>query len=151
MCLPRPIQQYHFQPVLNWWHSPFKSQSTLAAVGSYLRIGGKVKHWVGLIRCVTAHAEEGDRWTNTHSIFTQLSAKNTQQHACGQTATCMWIHMWTWIHGHVQVDTWSRCTWIHSHRHLMKQPLALGYMPRDLKLSITLRSFCSAMLLTQLS
>ncbi len=22
MSLPGPIQRYHFEPILNWWHSP---------------------------------------------------------------------------------------------------------------------------------
>jgi hypothetical protein len=26
MSVPGPIQRYHFEPILNWWHSPFKHQ-----------------------------------------------------------------------------------------------------------------------------
>jgi hypothetical protein len=48
MSLPSPIQWYHFEPILNWWHSPFKGVSLIkwpGRGGETARLPGPETRW----------------------------------------------------------------------------------------------------------
>ncbi len=49
MSLPGPIQRYHFEPILNWWHSPFKEDIKKSTASRQLSAHKNVQSKVEII------------------------------------------------------------------------------------------------------